>query len=83
MAFITKKDALNEHMRLVKLKEFRGGLLNADTQDGITVISQQWHPDHAPTMEEVLKRPSLLPRAKEVIQRKTELRSIERFRWRK
>jgi hypothetical protein len=67
--FKTKQDALSEHVRQTTLKKYPGGLLNTDTVDGITVVSQEWHPDHAPTMEAVLQRKSLLPTPKQVERR--------------
>jgi len=80
--FKTKQDALSEHVRQTVLKKYPGGLLNMDTQDGISVVSQEWHIDHAPPMEEVLKRKSLLPKAKAAPEKKPQPQPFTE-RWRR
>ena len=51
----TLEDSNRERMRLSVLRKYPGGLIGSHN-DGtdIVVHQQEWHIDHAPTMEEVL-----------------------------
>jgi len=64
MAFTTLEDALRERMRLATLRKYPGGVVGTHSDNGEMPVHQhEWHIDHAPTLEEVLKHktPRIVP----------------------